>query len=799
MKPKSYEKLLEETVAPPPDHQARALAKRAALTEFTRIHAAAAAPRPKRGFFQGLLGALRLSRESQSHGSEVMGWNSKTRMLAGAASICVAVLGVALIWPMTKNGDAARLLEKTPAESVAVEPVRSESQASNPAPSDATMSETPASMTTRAPADVSREGISRKSQDPQPPLGTRSFPQGKAPNADEKRTDELAKEAPAALAGSKDERAQLQESLAPLQATQDAAASVSAQVADKSDGNVAGPLQREMGISAGQQPLPTVPPKASEIDSAQLEEVVVTEVRANRRAKASSPKSVAAPVGQTSGNFAGSGGRARILINPEPTAPASPPEGRDKFEHFDLNAVKQVAEEPVSTFSADVDTSSYSFVRRQLNAGVLPQKDAVRSEEMVNYFDYSWPAAESRERPFRPTVVVSDSPWGKGRKLVHIGIKGYELDARQRPDANLVLLLDVSGSMSSPDKLPLVKESMRMMVNGLKTTDTVAIVVYAGAAGMVLPPTPVGEKEKILAALDNLSPGGSTAGAEGIELAYQLAERSFRKEGVNRILLCTDGDFNVGIDNTNELKGFVERKREKGIFLSVLGFGQGNYRDELAQALAQNGNGVAAYIDTLSEAQKVLVKEAGASLFTIAKDVKLQVEFNPATVAEYRLVGYETRALKREDFNNDAVDAGDVGSGHSVTAIYEITPVGVDARMVNPSRYAKEKTPAALNDKENEYGFLRIRYKLPKSSKSQLIEEPIGMERKQVPEAISRDVQFSTAVAGFAQLLRGGQYTGALSYDDVISQALAARGDDPYGYRNEFVQLVRRAHSARGM
>jgi len=793
MKPKSYEKLLEEMAAPPPDPPARVLAKRAALEEFRRIHVASAAQQSKRGFFQGLLAAFRHSRESQSHGSDVMGWNSKSRMLAGAASICVAVLGFALIWPMIKNGDSARLLEKTAAESVTVEPVRSEvtaaPAATAPAASTSTMSE--------APTDASAGNVSRKSQDPQRPLGTRVNDQAKVDQTSEEKLP--AAQAPegsrAAPAAAKDERAQ--------QPAEQAVDAITVQdVSELPDGYANGGLQRAPNVRVDRQPppdlastAPAAPAKSREADS--LSEVVVTGARG--RSKAAPHKGVA-PAVTTANPFDGKGaGRVNIAIEPKV---AEPPEGRDKFEHFDLNGVKQVADEPVSTFSADVDTSSYSFVRRQLNAGILPQKDAVRSEEMINYFDYSWPAAESRERPFRPTVVVSDSPWGKGRKLVHIGIKGYELDARQRPDANLVLLLDVSGSMSSPDKLPLVKESMRMMVNGLKTTDTVAIVVYAGAAGMVLPPTPVGEKEKILAALDSLSPGGSTAGAEGIELAYQLAERSFRKEGVNRILLCTDGDFNVGIDNTNELKGFVERKREKGIFLSVLGFGQGNYRDELAQALAQNGNGVAAYIDSLNEAQKVLVKEAGASLFTIAKDVKLQVDFNPATVAEYRLVGYETRALKREDFNNDAVDAGDVGSGHTVTAIYEITPVGV-APMVEPSRFAKEKAPVAMSDganvNANVYAYLKIRYKLPESRKSQLIEEPIGMVRKQVPEAISRDVQFSTAVAGFAQLLRGGQYTGALSYDDVIKQALAARGEDPYGYRNEFVQLVRRAQSARGM
>jgi len=352
----------------------------------------------------------------------------------------------------------------------------------------------------------------------------------------------------------------------------------------------------------------------------------------------------------------------------------------------------------------------------------------------------------------------------------------------------------VSGSMDSPDKLPLVKQSMKLLLGSLKPTDTVGIVVYAGAAGLVLPPTQAGEREKISAAIDSLTPGGSTAGAEGIELAYQLAEKSFRKEGVNRILLCTDGDFNVGIAGTEELKGYVERKRATGIFLSVLGFGQGNYRDELAQALAQNGNGVAAYIDSVNEAQKVLVQQASSSLFTIAKDVKFQVEFNPATVAEYRLIGYETRALKTEDFNNDKIDAGDIGAGHTVTAIYEITPVGAENRMIGGSRYVK---PPELKGNVNEYGFLQMRYKLPNQDTSTLITQPIAIESGKGSEAIQRDVGFSTAVAGFAQMLRGGQFTGKLSYDDIIKQALATRGEDPYGYRNEFVQLVRKAQTAR--
>ena len=474
-------------------------------------------------------------------------------------------------------------------------------------------------------------------------------------------------------------------------------------------------------------------------------------------------------------------------------------ENRDKFQHFDVNPVKRAAEEPVSTFSADVDTASYSYVRRQLDDGVLPPADAVRVEEMVNYFDYAWPAPASRSAPFQPTITVSDSPWGTGKKLVHIGIRGFDLPAARRPDVNLVLLLDVSGSMNSPDKLPLAQRSMALLLDSLKPTDTVAIVVYAGAAGQVLAPTPVREKQAILDALGSLRPGGSTAGAAGIQLAYELAGRSFRKDGVNRILLATDGDFNVGITDREALKSLVERERDKGVFLSVLGFGQGNYRDEMAQTLAQNGNGVAAYIDTLNEARKVLVEQASAALFTIAKDVKLQVEFNPATVAEYRLVGYESRGLNREDFNNDQVDAGDIGAGHVVTAIYEITPAGSSAQLIDERRYATgTDAPPRGRVAPGEYGYLRIRYKLPDSTRSRLIESPIRT-RASVPAALRQDVQFSTAVAGFAQLLRGGRYTGGLSFEDVLREAQASRGEDPYGYRAEFVQLVRRAMQARGI
>jgi Ca-activated chloride channel family protein len=357
----------------------------------------------------------------------------------------------------------------------------------------------------------------------------------------------------------------------------------------------------------------------------------------------------------------------------------------------------------------------------------------------------------------------------------------------------MVLLIDVSGSMNSPDKLPLVQRSLAMLVDSLKPTDTIGIAVYAGAAGEVLAPTPVKDKEAILRALYSLTPGGSTAGVAGIRVAYDLAARGFRKGGVNRILLATDGDFNVGISDPSELKRFVEQQRERGVMLSVLGYGTGNYRDDIAQVLAQNGNGVAAYIDSISEARKVLVQQAGAQLFTIAKDVKIQVEFNPATVSEYRLVGYETRALAREDFNNDRVDAGDVGAGHSVTAIYEITPVGARG-TVDTRRYGvgEKPVPVVARGQTGEYGFLKIRYKLPDSNASQLIEQPIAVTTE-VPRNLRQDVRFATAVAGFAQLLQGGHYAGSLTYDEVVREAQDALGSDPQGHRAEFLELVRRA------
>ena len=376
--------------------------------------------------------------------------------------------------------------------------------------------------------------------------------------------------------------------------------------------------------------------------------------------------------------------------------PGATEKGRDRFAAAAANAVKSVASEPVSTFSIDVDSASYSFVRRALNSAELPPKEAVRVEEMINYFPYAYPLPEDRSAPFRPTVTVLPSPWNATNKLVHIAIKGYDVPKAERPRANLVLLIDTSGSMAPEDRLPLLKNAFRMLIDTLRPDDTVGIVTYAGQTHAALEPTKVADKRKILEAIERLHAGGSTAGGAGIQEAYRMAEGAFDKAAVNRVILATDGDFNVGITSVDELKSFIERKRETGIYLSVLGVGRGNYNDALMQALAQNGNGVAAYIDTLNEARKVLVDEVSSTLFPIAKDVKIQVEFNPAMVAEYRLIGYETRLLQREDFNNDKVDAGDIGSGHTVTAIYEVTPVGSpkfveDLRYKQPGRGVPER------------------------------------------------------------------------------------------------------------
>lgn len=494
-----------------------------------------------------------------------------------------------------------------------------------------------------------------------------------------------------------------------------------------------------------------------------------------------------------------------VLMETERLRSIAEQEYRDKFEAKDINPIKQVANEPVSTFSIDVDTASYSFVRRALNAGRLPPKDAVRVEELINYFPYDYAKPDSAETPFKPTVTVMPSPWNASNQLVHIAIKGYDVQSAERPRANLVFLMDVSGSMEPSDRLPLVKNAFRMLVDELKPDDTVAIVTYASGSGVALEPTKISDKSKILAAIDKLGAGGSTAGADGIQDAYRLAETNFDKSAVNRVILATDGDFNVGVTDPDDLKGLIERKREKGIFLSILGVGEGNYNDSLMQTLAQNGNGTAAYVDTLNEARKVLVDESSSTLFPIAKDVKIQIEWNPARVQEYRLVGYETRALRREDFNNDRIDAGDIGSGHTVTAIYEVTPVGATPMVDNLRYNAGPKTassnraePAAPLTQDGEIGFLKLRYKLPKEDASKLVSIPIASaDAKTSIDAASADTRFSVAVAGFGQLLKGAPYMKGFTYDDVLALAQPARGDDKFGYRSEFLNLVRLAKSAR--
>jgi Ca-activated chloride channel family protein len=488
---------------------------------------------------------------------------------------------------------------------------------------------------------------------------------------------------------------------------------------------------------------------------------------------------------------------AGLVDNAQPAEPI----GRDKFTSAQQNGFKDVHESPVSTFSIDVDTASYSFMRASLNRNVLPQPAAVRVEELVNYFPYAYATPVSSSEPFRTTVAVFPSPWSQGRKIVQIGIRGYAVQQATRPRANLVFLVDTSGSMDAPNRLPLVKQSLAMLLTQLDPNDSVAIVTYAGQAGTALEPTVASDRAKILGVIEGLGAGGSTAGAEGIRQAYNLVERNFDANGVNRVVLATDGDFNVGITNPDELKGFIERKRAKGIFLSILGFGMGNYNDALMQALAQNGNGVAAYIDTISEARKVLVEEATSTLIPIAKDVKIQVEFNPATVAEYRLIGYETRLLNKDDFANDKVDAGDVGSGQTVTALYEIIPVGAP-RVTEDSRYVQRAAAASTPpvSRDSEYGFIKIRYKLPKSDTSTLISSVIdrSLEYEHF-DAVPVEARFATAVAAFGEILRGGRHTGAFTFDDVLKVASAARGDDAFGYRAEFLQLVRAAKTSHAM
>ena len=450
-------------------------------------------------------------------------------------------------------------------------------------------------------------------------------------------------------------------------------------------------------------------------------------------------------------------------------------------------------ENPLSTFSIDVDHAAYSNIRRFIREGSLPPNGAVRIEEMVNYFDYDYTPPQNDD-PFAVHTEISSCPWNEKHRLVHIGLKGKEIAKDKLPPANLVFLIDVSGSMDEPNKLPLVKSSLNMLTDQLREEDKVAIVVYAGAAGMVLPSTHGNEKMKIKDAINNLDAGGATAGAEGIRLAYEIARQNFISNGNNRVVLATDGDFNVGVSSDDELVSLIEKQRKTNIFLTALGFGMGNYKDSKMQQLADKGNGNHAYIDNESEATKELVKEFGGTLFTIAKDVKLQVEFNPAKVQSYRLIGYENRMLKKEDFNNDAKDAGELGAGHRVTALYEVIPVGVKDEpitKVDPLKYQAQLTNNYSNS-TNEIMTIKLRFKKPDEEISKLIVHPV-VDTHTALLSTSDNFRFSAAVAAFGMVLRNSAYKANASYKSVIELAESASGRDKEGYRNEFIELVNEA------
>jgi Ca-activated chloride channel family protein len=474
--------------------------------------------------------------------------------------------------------------------------------------------------------------------------------------------------------------------------------------------------------------------------------------------------------------------------------PYSEPANRENYADLDVNPIQRVAEQPVSTFSIDVDSGSYANVRRMLVGGSLPPSDAIRVEEMINYFDYGYAPPATAATPFSVTTELAPAPWNPDRQLLLVGIKGFEVSREKIPASNLVFLIDTSGSMQSPDKIDLLKQAFAQMVDTLRPQDRVSIVAYAGSAGLVLPSTPGSDKSAILAALEQLQAGGSTNGGAGIELAYATAQQHFIDGGVNRVVLATDGDFNVGTVDIDALKTLVEARRESGIALTTLGFGTGNYNDELSEQLADIGNGNHAYIDTLGEARKVLIDELSSTMLTIAKDVKIQMEFNPAVVAEYRLIGYENRALRREDFNNDRVDAGEIGAGHDVTALYELALVGSAGTSVDPLRYGADAE--ATNGNAGELGFLRLRYKAPDADVSRLIEQPIATaSRRNEP---SERLQFAASVAAFADSLRGGKHLGRWTLDDVAMLAKRGRGEDRDGYRGEFIALVEKARALKG-
>jgi len=470
---------------------------------------------------------------------------------------------------------------------------------------------------------------------------------------------------------------------------------------------------------------------------------------------------------------------------------SSPPQQRnaETYKEIKENSFVAVAQQPVTTFSADVDRAAYANVRRIIGYGQIPPKDAVRIEEMVNYFDYDYPAPEEGSvSPLRVSPELAPAPWNPNHLLLRIGLQAKKIDLAQAPPSNIVFLIDVSGSMDEENKLPLLQSSFKLLLGQLRPDDKVAIVTYANGTKVALPSTRVKDKEKIIKVLDNLYASGGTSGGRGIQLAYEQAQKSFIKNGNNRIILATDGDFNIGINNTTDLEKFIEKQRESGIYMSVLGFGIGNYRDDMAETIADKGNGNYAYIDNITEAKKVLVNELSGTLFAVAKDVKLQLEFNPKYVKEYKLIGYENRMLANEDFTNDKKDAGEIGAGHTVTALYELVPS--DGKVAQSLRYQSQE----LNEKGkgNELGFLKIRYKDPKvkDAKSVEITEPLVFNKKALKET-STDYRFAASVAEFSILLRDNSNKANATYDQVIELAEGAIGKDPEGYRKEFVRLVK--------
>ncbi len=527
--------------------------------------------------------------------------------------------------------------------------------------------------------------------------------------------------------------------------------------------------------------------------SQNLEEVVVMGYGAQRKMDM---KSSGVPLNQLQGRVSG------VIVNGNPSSSQNysryPDDlDREGYDRIVENRFRKVADEPLSTFSIDVDGASMSNVRRILNEGHLPPHGAVRIEEMINYFHYDYPQPKD-EHPFSINTEMTDCPWNTKHKLVMVGLQGLKIPMDDLPGSNLVFLIDVSGSMASPDKLPLVRQSMKLLVDQLRECDKVAVVVYAGSAGLVLPPTGGDQKTTIKDAIDRLEAGGSTAGGAGIKLAYKTAGNSFIKGGNNRVILCTDGDFNVGVSSDDELERMIEEERKSGVFLTVLGYGTGNYQDAKMQKLSNKGNGNHSYIDNMEEARKVLVSEFGGTMFTIAKDVKLQIEFNPAKVQGYRLIGYENRMLNKEDFNNDKKDAGELGSGHTVTALYEVIPVGVKSDFLESVDKLKyQKTKGDVQSSNRELMTVKFRYKKPDEDKSSLIEHPV-IDQSISLNKTSDNFRFAAAVAQFGLLLRNSEFKQSSSYDQAWKMAKSALGEDKEGYRSGFLKLIRTAQGLAG-